>query len=430
MSLVVSVYLISLAVFLVSFYFTKRLGLFHIVFSVLFGSVIFLGPPLTFLLEYVFSIVSYSHISYVYALVISSGFYFVFCFFSLILPRKVVINAWLSISNTHYNLFSFSIMLFGLLSLVIFVLANGFLFFKLNDYDELFSSGITYSWIRKFFYFFFVGMIALYLNFRTKAFLYLFLFVCLIFGTLSYLAVGGSRANLVLSVIFFIILGVKDKHVRLGRILLLLPFVFLLMSFLAIARYSYIPEGTTLLVKILSLTKGTFSPWENVAVIFERYESIEFQYFWPIVRDFYQYVPKSLWLETTDVIMNTGNYLTFVVLDNVDGLTFSPTLIGSLLIMGGVGGVFFGSLLLSYVSWFFELLYFNASVIRSGYRLENFSKVCLCYCISVIFFQISLVRDGVDTFISRVIFFTAWFVLIFIFTYIFLILFYPKRKLM
>ncbi|WP_264889434.1 WzyE family oligosaccharide polymerase [Shewanella xiamenensis] len=339
-------------------------------------------------------------------------------------------KTWLGVSNTHYTFFSFSLIFLGLFSLIVFVSANGFLFFKLNDYDEIFSSGIAYSWIRKFFYFFFVGMVALYFKFRTKSFLYLFFFVCLIFGVLSYFAVGGSRANLLLAVIFFIIIGIKDKHIKFSRIVIFLPFAFLLMSFLAIIRYNYIPEGTTLMINLLSLTKGTFSPWENVAAIFERYEVIDFQYFWPVIRDFYQYIPKSLWLEDTDVIMNTGNYLTFVVLQNADGLTFSPTLIGSLLIMGGWFGVFCGSLILSYISWFFELLYFNSNIKRFCYRLDNFSKVCLCYCVSLIFFQISLVRDGVDTFISRVIFFTGWFVALFVLTYIFLFLIQPKRKLM
>ena len=65
------------------------------------------------------------------------------------------------------------------------------------------------------------------------------------------------------------------------------------------------------------------------------YDKIEYQGLMPIIRDFYVYIPKTVWAERPDLIVNTANYYTWEVLNYYAGLAISPTLIGSFYIMGG-----------------------------------------------------------------------------------------------
>ncbi|SQI29365.1 putative common antigen polymerase [Serratia plymuthica] len=53
------------------------------------------------------------------------------------------------------------------------------------------------------------------------------------------------------------------------------------------------------------------------------------------MRDFYVFIPAWLWPGRPDTVLNTANYFTWEVLDNHSGLAISPTLIGSLVVMGG-----------------------------------------------------------------------------------------------
>ncbi|WP_262202707.1 WzyE family oligosaccharide polymerase, partial [Escherichia coli] len=84
----------------------------------------------------------------------------------------------------------------------------------------------------------------------------------------------------------------------------------------------------------LYLTRDTFSPWENLALLLQNYHNIEFQGLAPIVRDFYVFIPTWLWPGRPSIVLNSANYFTWEVLNNHSGLAISPTLIGSLVVMG------------------------------------------------------------------------------------------------
>ena len=72
-----------------------------------------------------------------------------------------------------------------------------------------------------------------------------------------------------------------------------------------------------------------------LALLLQNYDNIDFQGLAPIVRDFYVFIPSWLWPGRPSMVLNSANYFTWEVLNNHSGLAISPTLIGSLVVMGG-----------------------------------------------------------------------------------------------
>ena len=111
------------------------------------------------------------------------------------------------------------------------------------------------------------------------------------------------------------------------------------MFWLALKRYGLDVSGAEAFYTFLYLTRDTFSPWENLALLLDNYDKIEFQGLAPIIRDFYVFIPSWVWPERPDVVLN--------------------------------------------------------------YK----SAILQAFCFGAIFNMIVLAREGVDSFVSRVVFF-------------------------
>lgn len=96
------------------------------------------------------------------------------------------------------------------------------------------------------------------------------------------------------------------------------------MFWLALKRYGLNVSGDEVFYTFLYLTRDTFSPWENLALLLQHYGHIDFQGLAPIVRDFYVFIPGWLWPERPSLVLNTANYFTWEVLNNHSGLAISP----------------------------------------------------------------------------------------------------------
>ncbi len=88
------------------------------------------------------------------------------------------------------------------------------------------------------------------------------------------------------------------------------------------------------------------------------------------------------------------------VLNNHSGLAISPTLIGSLVVMGGVWFVPLGAVAVGLIIKWFDWLY------ELGNRESNRYKAAILhsFCFGAIFNMIVLAREGLDSFGSRVVF--------------------------
>ena len=295
----------------------------------------------------------------------------------------------------------------GLLALIaigtvtVFFMHNGFLLFKLNAYSEIFSSEVSGVALKRFFYFFIPAMLVVYfLRQDLRGWLF-FLVSTVAFGILTYMIVGGTRANIIIAFALFLFIGIVRGWITLWMLAAAGVFGIVGMFWLALKRYSLDVSGAEAFYTFLYLTRDTFSPWENLALLLQNYDKIDFQGLAPMVRDFYVFIPSWLWPGRPAEVLNSANYFTWEVLDNHSGLAISPTLIGSLVVMGGVWFIPLGAVAVGWIIKWFDWLYEQGKAENNRYK----SAVLQAFCFGAVFNMIVLAREGVDAFGSRVVFF-------------------------
>ncbi|MDP0376416.1 ECA oligosaccharide polymerase [Glaesserella parasuis] len=340
-------------------------------------------------------------------LAIALGGYLIYYVSYLYIGRNKQIPRYAVEVKSLANLTAWILMTIAILSLLVFMLLNqGLLLFKLEKYSHIFSAQVSGVALKRFFYFFLPALLIWFFLKPTKESWWLFLVAGMTFGVLSYLAVGGTRANLALAFVMFMLLGYLRRFLSFKWLVRAGLLTVIAMFLLALWRYRLNVQGSEAFYTFLYLTRDTFSPWENVARIMEA--EIEFQGLMPIVRDFYVYIPQSLWEARPDIVWNTANYFTKSVLGNFSGLAMSPTLLGSFYIMGGMPMIAIGMAVVGGLIRIFDNFFAygkNSAVIQS-------------YCLANLFNLIVLIREGIDAFISRFCFFSVVFVFAYIVAYL------------
>ncbi|MEE3689608.1 ECA oligosaccharide polymerase [Glaesserella parasuis] len=340
-------------------------------------------------------------------LAIALGGYLIYYVSYLYIGRNKQIPRYAVEVKSLANLTAWILMMIAILSLLVFMLLNqGLLLFKLEKYSHIFSAQVSGVALKRFFYFFLPALLIWFFLKPTKESWWLFLVAGMTFGVLSYLAVGGTRANLALAFVMFMLLGYLRRFLSFKWLVRAGLLTVIAMFLLALWRYRLNVQGSEAFYTFLYLTRDTFSPWENVAKIMDA--EIEFQGLMPIVRDFYVYIPQSLWEERPDIVWNTANYFTKSVLGNFSGLAMSPTLLGSFYIMGGIPMIAIGMAVVGGLIRIFDNFFAygkNSAVIQS-------------YCLANLFNLIVLIREGIDAFISRFCFFSVIFVFAYIVAYL------------
>lgn len=405
-SKVMLIYLGSLGMvgYLIWYSYLRQGFSFHILFSLIYFVTFLSGFPLSLIMAYGFAhnLPSTSIQMQVFGIV---GIAYIIYFFSYVYS----VGGWKSVTSNRavrqYSLSCVDKITLGLLALIgvgtlsTFVWLNdGLLLFRLEKYSQIFSPLVQGVALKRFFYFFFPALVAFFLWKPTKPNWWLLLILGVLFGGLSYLAVGGTRANLALAVVFFVLLGIYKGYLSVRWLLGLALLGIIAMFFLALARYGLDVTGKEALFTFLYLTRDSFSPWENIATIFSY--DIEYQGLMPIIRDFYVYIPQTLWAERPDIVWNAANYFTKIVLGNQSGLAISPTLLGSFYIMGGYGFVAVGMVVVGIMLAMCDRLFVYA---------EQHSVMLQAFLWGQLFNLMILVREGMDAFVSRFVFFSIVF---------------------
>lgn len=313
------------------------------------------------------------------------------------------LTAFQRYSTSEAKLTAFFLIGIALSAVGYFFLQNGLLLFKLTQYNQIFSQEVNAVALKRFFYFFLSGLLICYFLTESKKAWLLFLIFSITFGVLTYLLVGGTRANVALAFMLFVLIGVYKHYFSLIWLVLAGIIAIFAMFVLALARYGLEVDGVDALFTFLYLTRDTFSPWENFALLLAN--KVEYQGLMPIVRDFYVFIPKTLWDMRPDIILNTANYFTLDILNYYTGLAISPTLLGSFYIMGGYPMIAIDMLWLGLlVKGFDNLLHY-----AKQHRKKSTSAILKAYCFANLFNIIVLVREGFDAFLSRFVFFSVVF---------------------
>lgn len=113
------------------------------------------------------------------------------------------------------------------------------------------------------------------------------------FGLLTYMIVGGTRANIIIAFAIFLFIGIIRGWISLWMLAAAGVLGIVGMFWLALKRYGLNVSGDEAFYTFLYLTRDTFSPWENLALLLQNYDKIDFQGLAPIARDFYVFIPSG-----------------------------------------------------------------------------------------------------------------------------------------
>ncbi len=127
------------------------------------------------------------------------------------------------------------------------------------------------------------------------------------------------------------------------------------MFWLALKRYRMNVSGDEAFYTFLYLTRDTFSPWENTALLLQNYDKIDFRAGADDPRLLRLYPQLDVARSPDDGAQPPTTLRE--VLNNHSGLAISPTLIGSLVVMGGVWFVPLGAVAVGLIIKWFDWLY-------------------------------------------------------------------------
>lgn len=400
------VYFISLGFILLLTYqeFRRVRFNFNVFFSMLYLLTFYFGFPLTCLLVFQFDVAVVPVDALLHALLAATSFYAIYYVTYKVRLRKASSEAskpLFTMNRVETNLTWILLALIAIVTVGIFFLQNGFLLFKLKTYSQIFSSQVSGVALKRFFYFFIPAMLVVYFLKPTQQRWLFFLCATVGFGILTYVIVGGTRANIIIAFALFLFIGIVRGWITLWMLIAAGVMSIVGMFWLALKRYGLDVSGAEAFYTFLYLTRDTFSPWENLALLLNNYDKIEFQGLAPIIRDFYVFIPSWVWPQRPDVVLNSANYFTWEVLNYHAGLAISPTLIGSLVVMGGVVFIPLGAVVVGLIIKWFDWLYQQGLNEHNCYK----SAILQAFCFGAIFNMIVLAREGVDSFVSRVVFF-------------------------
>ena len=400
------VYFISLGFILLLTYqeFRRVRFNFNVFFSMLYLLTFYFGFPLTCLLVFQFDVAVVPVDALLHALLAATSFYAIYYVTYKVRLRKASSEPsrpLFTMNRVETNLTWILLALIAIVTVGIFFLQNGFLLFKLKTYSQIFSSQVSGVALKRFFYFFIPAMLVVYFLKPTQQRWLFFLCATVGFGILTYVIVGGTRANIIIAFALFLFIGIVRGWITLWMLIAAGVMSIVGMFWLALKRYGLDVSGAEAFYTFLYLTRDTFSPWENLALLLNNYDKIEFQGLAPIIRDFYVFIPSWVWPQRPDVVLNSANYFTWEVLNYHAGLAISPTLIGSLVVMGGVVFIPLGAVVVGLIIKWFDWLYQQGLNEHNRYK----SAILQAFCFGAIFNMIVIAREGVDSFVSRVVFF-------------------------
>ncbi|MGQ7789126.1 WzyE family oligosaccharide polymerase [Shigella flexneri] len=176
-------------------------------------------------------------------------------------------------------------------------------------------------------------LVVYFLRQDSKAWLF-FLVSTVAFGLLTYMIVGGTRANIIIAFAIFLFIGIIRGWISLWMLAAAGVLGIVGMFWLALKRYGMNVSGDEAFYTFLYLTRDTFSPWR----------------IWRCCRRTTTTSTSRAWLQLSAISMSLSlpgcgrgaeygaelsQLLSWEVLNNHSGLAISPTLIGSLVVMGG-----------------------------------------------------------------------------------------------
>lgn len=214
---------------------------FNLFFSLLYLLTFYFGFPLTCLLVFQFDVEAVPVTFLLYAMLSATAFYAIYYVsYKTRLrqhrPRRRTALFTMNRVETHLTWILLALVAVGTVG--IFFMQNGLLLFKLNSYSQIFSSNVSGVALKRFFYFFIPAMLVVYFLRQDRRTWCFFLVATVAFGTLTYVIVGGTRANIIIAFALFLFIGIVRGWITLWMLTVAGVFGIVGMFWLALKRYS------------------------------------------------------------------------------------------------------------------------------------------------------------------------------------------------
>jgi enterobacterial common antigen polymerase len=285
---------------------------------------------------------------------------------------------------------------FVVATLVYLVSTGGPVLFKEGGYENRYDANVGLGGYSLFFSMGLLGCNLLSLRAETRKEKRNALILTVLYCALTFIVLGGYR-QLGFAALFSLgVISLIRKDIAFGTFAILS--IILVISTLAVAMLRYTGNSAEGLGGIygrmfIFLYDG-FAPVDafyNIVAYCGTHEISNNV----IANQFSTMIPRFLWPEKPLVVLNSGNFYTQVVLGRSESITYSPTLLGELYLVGGATVCLLGTFISGVV-----LRVFDEIILRSK------NKMLVAFFFSFAFvFVFNLYREGISVLVTKVILF-------------------------
>lgn len=264
-----------------------------------------------------------------------------------------------------------------------------------NSYSLRFSENLGKGYLTLFFLYYIPAILLLFMlrPSRRRWVLFMLLIVCI--GLFNFVAIGGARRGLFIGIFAMLLAGHMTGILRLTIAKVAVGGIAMIagLTMLALVRYG-IDLSDFLNVEhyqLAHLIIDSIAPIDSLvkAILYIR-ETHAFQGVDLFLNQFLAIIPRAVWHDKPELILNSGNFFTQEVLRYpAEGLTISPTLLGALTLAGGWGGVVAGMMATGFLLNWLNLLLINNDYLTRVFLVSN----------AVSFF--GLAREGLEVLIYK-----------------------------
>lgn len=390
---------------------------FFSVYSLCYWVVFFLGIPIYFILETQFYFSPYDYKSIYNGLLISIVGYFIFYVsYKTKLFKDIKSNISIGLSLVTIKIFAYLCIISTIIATFSYAIKNGGLvLLNSSGYEARLESNLGGGLFTIFFPMFILGLSILFYLKPSRLNWYKLFIIGISIGSLIFVAIGGARMNIALFICVFVVVGYKYNIIP-KSIFFLSPFVIVcLLTGMAFLRDSGNADDKVFIFLIYLM--NSFSPFDALNNINDYYlNGGLLPGFTVIYQQTLLLLPRFIFPDKPEMIMNVGNFYTQEILNYKSNLTMSPTINGSYILVGGYSALAIGSFLLGkFIRFLDRQLYY-----KGFFCVNNNQQPQVCFRAGLysfyIFYMFNLVRESLDIFmVSRII------IPFFIFTMLFFI---------
>ena len=221
------------------------------------------------------------------------------------------------------------------LALFLYFVKNGFVILKLDGYESRYTANVgvgIYTQFMQLFYFFIAGLI--YKN-GVKSPKKL-IAISLLFFVVTFSLLGGHRQlglGVIIGIFFYLMLEKKISAPRF--FVIFIPFLIFSLA-IAVLRYeNHNLDVAQVINFVIIFFYDGLTPIEAHTNIFQYVNANGYPGLSIITNQFGAYIPREIWTDKPLMMLNGGNYYTSIILARTSLVTYSPTLLGELILAHG-----------------------------------------------------------------------------------------------